>query len=124
MILISLHMLQPCQPLAPSCCFAVSPIVLAAWITLTGAAPQPSPLHGVAIPSALPRAPLCLRKLLPKRRLRLIKMHPPGRGWRGAAVPGRAAEREPLMAAAPEGAGRGGSRLQPLLPAQQGKAEG
>lgn len=30
MILISLHMLQLCQPLAPRCCFTVSPILLAA----------------------------------------------------------------------------------------------
>lgn len=77
MILISLHMLQLCQPLAPRCCFTVSPILLPAWITITGTAPRLSPLYIVIIPSALPKALLCLQKLLQKRRLRLIKMHPP-----------------------------------------------
>lgn len=56
MILISLHMLQLCQPLAPRCCFTVSPILLPAWITVTGTAPRLTLLYIVIIPSALPKS--------------------------------------------------------------------
>lgn len=77
MILISLHMLQLCQPLAPRCCFTVSPILLPTWIMITGTAPQLSPLYIIIIPSALLKALPCLQKLLHKQRLHLIKMHPP-----------------------------------------------